>query len=273
LLDFWIAWTCCLAVASAGWPLWQALRAARGTTLLPTVTWLIGSWLAWLGVAMCLLLSWPLWPVMQIALALTACAGVSVLGARRPGFGAWSFVTLGLLAVLLLPLLEQPWSAPHWSVDAPRSIFLGLVLAVGLLNYAPTRWGPTAALTAGPLGFAVWALAAPPAREEVPMAVWALALSALVISVWTTWALLRKHRLAGNPIDQLWSSFRDRYGLAWAKRVQEQFNQAASHAGCRERLTWRGMTASELSGERQAELFELLQAVLKRFGLEQQVST
>jgi hypothetical protein len=37
-----------------------------------------------------------------LALCLTGCVGVAVLGARRPGVGAWDFVLLGLLAVLLL---------------------------------------------------------------------------------------------------------------------------------------------------------------------------
>jgi len=35
------------------------------------------------------------------------CAGVAVLGARRPGMTAWNFVVAGLLAVLLLPVARD----------------------------------------------------------------------------------------------------------------------------------------------------------------------
>lgn len=276
MVDFWIAVAAFGVVASAGLPLWHSLGAVRGTTLGPTIAWLIGSWLAWLAVVFALLTSWTIWPLLHIAVALVACAGISVLGARRPGLGAWNFVTLGLLAVLLLPLLEQPWGAPHWSLDLPRGIFTGLVLAVGVVNYVPTRCGLFVLIGGVYLEYTLWLLADPLLRAwTMPLVIPGVAvmLGCLVWLVWLTSFTVQARRQKMSAVDRLWLNFRDRYGLVWAKRVQEQFNQAAGHAGYEERLSWGGLAASELAGEREAQLLELLRAVLKRFGVEQGPNT
>lgn len=270
MLEFWFrvpTVAAFIVVASAGLPLWRAVKAANVTTLGPTVVWLLTAWLGWLSVILCALLDWPVWPVLHIALSLTACTGVSVLGARRPGLGAWNFVTLGLLAVLLLPLIEQAWSAPHWSLDVLRAIFTGLVLAVGVVNYVSTRWDSLAVATGGALWASVWILAAPEQRAEFSHFVVPAIALALALCVWGIWLILRQRLTRTSPVDELWLNFRDRYGLMWAKRVQEQFNQAALHGGYEERLMWRGLAASKLTSEREAQLQELLRAVLKRFGV------
>src|SRR5207249_767344 len=115
------------------------------TSLLPSVAWLVVAWLTWGG----LLAAAEVWPgsrtpaARYLALCLLGCAGVSVLGARRPGVGAWNFVTLGLLAVLLLPVAEG-WG--HVTLSGPRLLFVAGTLAVGVLNYLPTRLWPAALL-------------------------------------------------------------------------------------------------------------------------------
>src|SRR5262245_58439626 len=89
-------------------PLARAWRANRRTSLLQAVAWAVLAWLGWNGA----LLGDIVWPdtgansLRYLALALTGCAGVAVLGARRPGVGAWNFVVVGLLAVLLLPVAQ-----------------------------------------------------------------------------------------------------------------------------------------------------------------------
>src|SRR5437868_1505128 len=80
-------------------PLWAAARANRGTSLAYAVGW---AWLAWMAWGLALFAGGP--AAGHLALGLTGCAGVAVLGARRPGAGAWNFVVVGLLAVVLLPL-------------------------------------------------------------------------------------------------------------------------------------------------------------------------
>jgi hypothetical protein len=258
-----------LCLASAAWPLMRGLRAARGTPLWPTVLWLSAAWLAGLAVGPGLLLGYACRPWLYIALALAACAGVSVLGARRPGLGPWNFVTLGLLAVLLMPLLEQRWNAEHWSLDTPRTAFLAVVLLVGVVNFLPTRWGLWAGVAGACFTLGVIVLARTDVAPETAARLVAAALGGLGLACWGAWLVLRRRSNAG-PVDRIWLAFRDRFGLVWAKRVQEQFNQAALHAEHAARLRWPGLVGEE---KQQEQLRELLLAVLKRFGVQDEAST
>src|SRR6516165_5645752 len=97
-----------LVLMTGAWPLWRAWRANRQTSLLHAINWTIGAWAVW---------CWALGMTASssegagslaryLALCLTGCAGVAVLGARRPILGPWNFVLLSLLAVLLLPLAQ-----------------------------------------------------------------------------------------------------------------------------------------------------------------------
>ena len=53
--------------------------------------WAGGAWAAWVAT------TWAPGPLATyLALCLSACAGVAVLGARRPGVTAWNFVVAGL---------------------------------------------------------------------------------------------------------------------------------------------------------------------------------
>src|SRR5688572_7693858 len=88
-------------------PFWIAWRANRATSLAPAVGWAALAWLGWGGA-----LAFGRWQTgfveeRYVALCLTGAAGVAVLGARRPYAGAWNFVVLGLIGVLLLPLAES----------------------------------------------------------------------------------------------------------------------------------------------------------------------
>src|SRR4051812_14823774 len=79
----------------------RAFRAVRETSLSHALSWFLLAWACWA------------WLVLDdnetlryLALCMTGCAGVAVLGARRPYVGAWNFVVLGLLAVMMLPVVE-----------------------------------------------------------------------------------------------------------------------------------------------------------------------
>src|SRR5262245_37052622 len=119
-------------------PLWWTWRAVRETSLRHTVVWLMIAWGGWCSTPLLYAITGTTLPFRYLAFCLTMCAFVALLGARRPGMAAWNFVVLALLAVLFLPVLEQPWDSPTWELDGPRTLFLGALLATGVVNYLPT---------------------------------------------------------------------------------------------------------------------------------------
>src|SRR4051794_13551094 len=111
-------WWGILLIAAAGAPLGRAWWANRTTALAHALGWAIAAWCAWLAAV-----TVETAPSQYLALVLTACAGIAVLGARRPGVGAWNGVIAGLLAVLLLPLAQGAFTSSE-PIDAIRKLFL-----------------------------------------------------------------------------------------------------------------------------------------------------
>jgi hypothetical protein len=198
-----------------------------------------------------------------VALCLTACAGVAVLGARRPHIMAWNAVVIGLLVVMLLPLAEnQVLGTPL--MTGLRAWFLGVTLALVVANYLPTRFGLAAALLAiGLIAEFVKLLDA----ESVHHSLMDPASFCLLLAPWV--AMFRRTSAIPSSFDSLWLDFRDRYGLLWALRVREQFNASMQHAGRNVRLTWTGLSSVPDSGsidiDETASALETLRALLKRF--------
>lgn len=243
------------------YPLAKALRANRATTLWQPLLWTLAAWSAWIGVA------WlrALWPgaeerlAVYGALCLTGCAGIAVLGARRPGAAAWNFVVAGLLAVLMLPILN---GMGELRLEPAQAIFLAVTLLIPILNYLPTRLGASAVLIAAGTGgemLRLWGWNLPG---------WGLFL--LALAPWTAWAALAM-RKAPTELDRLWLAYRDRFGFVWGQRTCEQFNRAVHHAGWPVVLRWGGLrrTAADPSPDPVA-LVAMLRAVLKRFGPEEE---
>ncbi len=121
-------------------PLLAAWWSNRHTALCHALFWASLAWLAWLWSA-----AGRTADVAYISLALTSCAGVAVLGARRPGAAAWNAVVAGLLAVQLLPLAQMYVSGGSRQFGQIWPGFVGATIAVGLLSYLPTRLGMGAA--------------------------------------------------------------------------------------------------------------------------------
>jgi hypothetical protein len=224
-----------LIVLSAGWPLSQAWLALRRTSLVHALSWALLAWLAWVGAALGPLTDWPVTPTRYIALVLSACAVVATLGARRPGVRAWNFVTAGLLAVLLLPVLHQPWQEAGWLLEPEWALFLGGLLAVGVVNYVPTVLGGPAFFI-GVIWFGIYLLhlVIPALQQKNTFAPIFCLIG--VGGIWLADENLRKAAAAGR--DQ-WRRFRNAYGLLWGLRAQEQFNRAATNGGLKVQLKWR----------------------------------
>jgi hypothetical protein len=257
-----LAWGLLLLTGFA--PLTAALRGNRRTTLRQPLLWALAAQAAWTGVA---------WgdafgpgrdtPVGRYAaLCLTGCAGVAVLGARRPGAGAWNFVIVGLLAVLLRPLLE---GRGEFHLETAHWLFLAVTLAVPLVNYLPTRLAPAVVSLAAACTLETLGLAGAVEPEVVRPVGQAL----LVVTPWLAWAVLRRRDETATEFDRLWRSYRDRFGFVWGQRMREQFNRAAAHAGWPVVLRWGGLRPTGDPPEA-AALQATLRAVLKRFTTEEE---
>jgi hypothetical protein len=243
------------------YPLAKALRANKATTLWQSLVWAVAAWVAWIGVAWLRVLRPGVAEQLGAygALCLTGCAGIAVLGARRPGASAWNFVVVGLLAVLLLPILN---GMGELRLEAAQVVFLFVTLLVPVLNYLPTRLGPSALFMAAGCSWEMMRLLSGTATADLS---W-LGLFLLALVPWTAWTALTKPRPAASEVDQLWLAYRDRFGFVWGQRMREQFNRAAHHAGWPVVLRWSGVhtTGSESSAD-PAALVATLRAVLKRF--------
>jgi hypothetical protein len=249
-----------VAVLLVGMPLAVAVWSNRRTALLHALLWATAAWLAWIWNAATGDMA-----ARYISLCLTACAGVAVLGARRPGVAAWNAVVGGLLTVLLIPLAQELFLGTSWLTGPVWKTFLGITLAVGILNYLPTRlwlgsiWLFVACLIEL-LGLDV---------ERRPMLDW-FPFGVAALSIWSSWGLIRWGRQVEGGCDSLWRDFRDRLGFVWGQRVREQFNAAAQHANLDVELTWRGLrtkTRAAPTDSQGATARELLSALVQRFGV------
>lgn len=239
-----------IALLGGLFPLVRAWRGARGSTLRHPLMWAAVAWGAWCLAAF---LDWPRgW--RYLALCATACAGVAVLGARRPGAGAWHFVVAGLLAALCRPFLE---GMGDLRLESPHLVFLGAALAVALGNYAPTRQAPAALLLGAWCALEVAGLAGVtlPGADAAPLL--------LALAPWVAWWRAASPGGGQSEINRAWRAFRDRFGFVWAQRVREQFNRAAANAGLTAELGWGGVRSAE--GESPERPLALLAATLRRF--------
>lgn len=260
-----------LVFLSGSWPLLMVWRANRRTALIQAIHWTITAWLAWFLTSVlgeCDGSQMGVDPARYLALCLTGCAGIAVLGARRPHVGAWNFVVLGLLVILLLPLAEQIL-ADKESFGTLRFAFLGATLAVGILNYLPTRFAGAALILAVACAGEMIVLCAPSLGREKLDAIDLVSHLLLALIPWIAWLEWRRGTPPLNEFDRLWLHFRNRFGLVWGQRVREQFNHSARHAGWPVWLSWRGLRRAGLitdtDSATQNDLLETLKGLVRRF--------
>ncbi len=249
----------------------RAWRSARGTALRGAVLWA--------GVAVGLGLMAAGEPAVTgkptagyatyLATLAMLAALLSVLNARRPGGGAWAILMGLLVLVFLIPWLEGPGLArrvpalTRLRLDPPWTIFYWLLVLAGVTNYLPTRYGLAAAWLA--LGFLLeyvglarpdW----PPARRTL---IWAIVPWTFFLAVCVAGALARRERTAGSTLDAAWLWFRDHWGVVWALRVRDRFNQSAEAQGWPIRLGWYGVVPESAEVPEAAEA--TFKSLLRRF--------
>jgi hypothetical protein len=241
------------ALATTAWPLAAAWRGAAGTALRPAVVW------AALALAAGLLsqvLAWAEAPgsgrplagqLVYIMVLLTFAALVSVLNARRPGNNAWAILMALLVVVFLLPWLEGPGLARkahglgRLRLDAPWTIFYGLVVIAGVTNYLPTRYGPAACWLLLGLVLEYVLLTRDELRLTRGARLWPAVPWTLAAAVWTAAWRSRRPARAASDLEAAWLWFRDHWGVVWALRIAERFNRTAESLGWPFRLGWFGV--------------------------------
>lgn len=250
-------------------PLWHAWKANRGWTLSHALFWTLAAWLMWMMALIAAAGGFLETARMGsfLALCLTACAEVAVLGARRPGVGAWNFVLTALLLVLLLPWAEHFLLGRNLELGV-RMVFLGGTLALGVINYLPTLFGPAALLLAAACGLAMANLF----DESPDLLVKSRSFSNWLLALvpWLAYLSLRGRGQPASRFDQRWLDFRDRFGLFWSQHVREQFNRSAANAGWPVYLRWGGLRLKRGTNppdpSQHQEMVDVLLALLKRFG-------
>jgi hypothetical protein len=179
-----------------------------------------------------------LWYAAGIVLV---CPPIAILGARRPGSTWWSwFIVVPLLCVMGWPAAEAwrgGWPPEPLVIDAPVVIGYAFVLAMGLGNYFGTRFTrPAILLTAAALlnVSAFW----PERPDWMPNATFShlVAAAGVIAATWWGASILRRRSGSAWPLERVWLDFRETFGIVWARRVQERFNETARRSAWPVRL-------------------------------------
>jgi hypothetical protein len=227
-------------------PLLAAANANRSTSLVHATAWAIIACSGWMSAFATGSLN-----MLYLALALTCCAGVAVLGARRPGAAAWNFVVVGLLVILALPMGQAAVLGTAVHPGTMLNAFLVSLIGLTVINYLPTRLGVGAVALAAGCGFAI--------HDVLMESSISPAASCFVgIAPWLAWGSVFVAGAKGLD-DRSWLAFRDRFGLVWGLRVREQFNPAAENSGLASRLRWSGIRPPDPAAD------DLFEALTKRF--------
>lgn len=216
----------------------RAAWLLRGTTLLAALFWAVIAW-SFMGLRLLMPLESQTY-LHYVSGVLIVVPVLAALGAKRPQNGAWQFIVLTLVGVLLLPVL-QGWAygdlVPHVHPLFRWLVIGHVVLGVG--NYIVTRYWLSAFL------FGCGA-----ARIEISQrsTIWTAwddgvfeSLVYFMIALVCAWIVSRRAAKRGLGLQHLWRNFRDAYGAVWALRVAERLNAAAKQHGWPVEFTWGGI--------------------------------
>ena len=255
----WPAIAACAGIISLLPVLARLRRGVRGTALESAWPCAAVVWVAWLAVALLTIAdrvsdhsslhAWldVLWYGTAI-LALTP--PVAVLGARRPTARVWTiFVLIPLVLIFIwpvLPVMRTAGGPAAFSVESPVLVGFILVLVMGAGNYLGLRFSPSALLWIAGLLLIVLTLC-PATSEWVAGARMGRALGTLcvVASAWLADRQAARAHAPGTPLDRVWRDFRDLFGIVWARRIQERFNDEAAKQGMPLRLGFDGLEEAD----------------------------
>jgi len=209
------------------------------------------------------------------AAASTFCPLMAVLGAKRPQNRGWQWVVLTLWIVVVWPAAQAVLlpTGLHLELSAVWKLFLLGLVAIGLLNYLPTRnWLAACIFAAGQTVLLNdflwrWNLLAPQWTVAVGLGGFLTAASLVGIR---NHKKQKKVRRESEPdlaeLDRRWLDFRDAFGALWALRILARINQTAEVSQWSIRLSWSGFEASrEPTAKQLGELEQVMSTLLRRF--------
>lgn len=266
--DALVAFATLAATAAGLAALLAARRALRQTTLTSAWGWTLLALGAWSAVILAAAIAGPqaagpwLGSLGLAAVSLSFCPIVSLIGAKRPQHVTWNFVVLSLWAITALPAAEALFlQRGRPEMGDARGWFLWILIALGPINFVPTRFWLASLLVAlaqvaafSPYLPLIQRPLAP--HPEVP------GLLLAVAAMGAAWLIAQRETKAAWPYDRLWFDFRDRFGLFWALRVQERINAAARQYGWDLELAWSGFFRPS-NGQRLTALDPALEPVLR----------
>lgn len=215
---------------------------------MPAWCWAIAAVVAWSSTELAAAIAGagriglePTWlaPLRLAATTLSFCPLLAILGAKRPQHGAWSFVVAAFWGMMALPAAETFFlqRGQRLEMGDARSWFLWILIAVGPINYLPTRQWPAALLLAAGQFLTL--------SEYLPLVQRAVIAHQHLAGLWLaalSLAVVRPpHCRAANQYDRLWLDFRDTFGLLWSLRLQERVNSVAHSSQWLLWLSWLGL--------------------------------
>ncbi len=275
-------WVFALTVVTCGLLLrWR--RSVQGTTLIGPLWWMFGSIAVMGGTQFVALFanraagsessSWEA-TVVFAAASSSFCPLMSLLGAKRPQDRGWHFVVISLWAILVLPVAES-LALRHGQmpdVQGARSWFMLILIALGMVNFLPTRfWFPAILFGSGQM--LMLANSLPVVRDSVDSSPTMTGFSCCSAACILAGLLVNRRSTSSGSLDRVWTDFRNAFGLLWGLRVAEQINFAARTSKWPLTLRWRGFVDADggridldsLPNETQQPLLQAMQNLLRRF--------
>jgi len=240
-------------LASSTLAVWPMRMAGRFTTLDSVRVWWLAPKYAWMTATLASALGPPITEGIKdqlwyAAAVLSLCPLIAILGARRPGSAWWSwFIVVPLVCVMGWPAAEAwqiGWPPEPLVLDAPVVIGYAFVLVMGLGNYFGTCFTlPAIVLAAAALlNVSTFWHDRP---DWMPVAAWSHLVATAGVIAATFWAAIgfRSRGVSAWPLERAWLDFRNLFGIVWARRVQEQFNDTARRSAWPVRLGPLGFVA------------------------------
>ncbi len=241
-----VATLAAVVVVAAGVGAWRV----RGTTAVPAAAWAVAAaaccmaveaWAARGGLADLSAVA----SARLVAVALSVCPAMSLLGAKRPQHGVWQVIVASLAVVIAMPAASaavvRPGSFPDVHLLA-RGFLLVLVVA-GWVNFLGTS--KLAAATLLTLGLLLLARPFLPGVDTAGAmsASWADIVGAGAAAAGAVTAMLPPKPATTESISTPFIALRDTIGSAWTLRIAERFNATAESRGWPCRLSLAGLEA------------------------------